>query len=206
MTAEYQYDAIIYIDHRDYSFVLQDLSILFGITAVEKHHFGGIWSFHKTEEDRIQQCLLSTLFVVNLHHVKQYNLDYEAMLREQSFCGDELRRPNDEVIVIGDSTMNGLEAMASKYGIMALPWWMVMDALEFTRYYWMKSAVEADDNDRYGLRSWTQFSKQFELQRHRQPISLIVQSRDMNRMQSSLFWKKWLSIRQEPVEFCLQIP
>merc|ERR1719499_2137177 len=161
--------------------MLQDLSILFGMTAVEKHHFGGIWSFHKIEDDRTQQCLVPTIFVVNLRHIQQYNLDYVSMLREQAFCRDELRRPNDEVIIIGDNTMNELEAMASKYGIMALPWWMVMNEKTFTRYYWMKSAVESDENDQYGLRSWSQFTKQFESQRHQQPISLIVRSRDLNR-------------------------
>ena len=196
---------MIYIDHREHSFVLQDLSILFEVTAIEKHHFGGIWSFHKTKEDQTQQCLLSTVFVVNLHHIMQYKLDYVSMLREQLFCENVMRRENDERIIIGDSTLNDLETMSTKYGIIALPWWIVMDAVDYSRYYYMSSAVEADVNDRYGLWSWTQFSKAFESQTHRQPISLIVHFQGLTRLQSSLFWKKWISIRQQPLDFCLQI-
>jgi len=199
LTEEDEYDAMIYIDHREHSFVLQDLSILFGVAAVEKHHFGGIWSFHKTKEDRTEQCLLSTLFVVNLRHITNYNLDYESMFREQAFCGDEMRRANDEVIVIGDSAMSELERVSTKYGIMALPWWMVVDDIDFIRYFWASASVG------HGLASWRRYSNEMEKQGHPRPISLIVHSRDENRMKSQLFWKHWLSIRQKPIDFCIDV-
>ena len=65
------YDTIIYLDH--YSFVLRDPSNLFNAISIEKYHFGGIWSFHQIGNNEYQQCLLPSIFMINLNHIKKYN-------------------------------------------------------------------------------------------------------------------------------------
>merc|ERR1712083_1122467 len=121
----------------------------------------------------------------------------KSMLNRELFCGNEMHRRNNEAIIIGEKAMDGLLETSTKYGIVALPWWMAMDALESDDFYGGRGLAAANSHNR--------FSEQMPMQRHQEPIPLMLYSKNMDRMKTSLYWNQWLSIRQRPIDICIEL-
>ena len=210
------YDAMIYFDKN--AFVLQNLSILFDAISFEKYHFGGIWSFREGKGGSgYKQCLLSSMFIVNIEHIRKYKIDYAQMLREELFCSDliDYQAILSKSVDIHNIFLNEIKEKSVKYGIVALPWWYIMDTAQFETYY-TKSGDDDDDGEKNEdvmrslaamsnpqmIVSWMEYIHLFEQKTNSDPIPLVIDMNGINQEKEESFWTEWSSIRQQTVQSC----
>ena len=179
-----QYDLIMYLDHN--AFVLQDLSILFKTLSIDTYNFAAIWSFDINDDKHYNQCLLPSILIININHINKNNIDYIQMLKDEPFCDKDKTLFNENefdgnTIYINNDILNNIDAMSKKYGIVALPWWYVMDYNQFKMYFHTDRQTESKFNEVMTsltnpqmIVSWLKYMNVFQSKTHSEPIPFII--------------------------------
>jgi len=154
--------------------------------------------------------------VANLQQIREFELDYKSMFWEQPFCTEPEKKrltsgyvsaltyskskKEDEVIIISGESLAQLERVSIKYGIVALPWWLVMNDKEFEKVVERQTNKKSESGGGY---SWWMSSTVKDVDEEK--IPLIVTTRAVSRVSSSYFWRKVTTMESRPIAYCKRV-
>mmetsp|Transcript_27579 Transcript_27579/g.43657 ORF Transcript_27579/g.43657 Transcript_27579/m.43657 type:complete len:431 (-) Transcript_27579:847-2139(-) len=197
------FDAVIYVDAQ--SFVLRDLSVLFAAISADNNHFSGIWSFQRKGGEEWQPCLSFSVLAINVGHIKKYDIKYSDLFRDNPLCVKQ-RDNNFEstaAIEIGSTQLSTLQGVAERYGIVAVPWWYVMDHEQFALYYGHYAETQNGNGRSYqqngrGILSWF-----FQSTAYAEVMPILI---DLSTLDTATnddtFLSGLTSIHQKAIDFC----